>query len=321
MKKPTEILKTHKYAIIWTACYIAGTWAILYFMFNFSIFNASQWHRLAHAQLHGFGGFVFGILILAALPLYIATTTLIIRNKKPLITIPTPKIKLPALTQKAPAAEPQDPVNQQGDTETPNPQEEKLPEDLPAELHSAFLRAHNTIGHLEFTSQQPDTQTTAPEGIDPLPLPTDFDIQLNDIPGFDDTTDINTPIFTEINFDDDKETQTTQSNNTAGNNQDLIEHLNARKQTFSQIEDVIITKEQAIITHDDDDFWVTDDENWFAAGKTRPSPIATVTKIATEHNLTPVIYLASQNIMDLEQLIPLWQSQGITVITSPSEIQ
>ena len=88
MKKILDFFNTNKYCIIWTLCYFFIVWAIMLWMFNFDIFSSTQWHILAHAKLRGFPGFVFGIMILAALPLYVATTILIYRNKKPLITIP-----------------------------------------------------------------------------------------------------------------------------------------------------------------------------------------------------------------------------------------
>ena len=89
---------------------------------------------------------------------------------------------------------------------------------------------------------------------------------------------------------------------------------------FTTTNDIIITDKHAIIAHTDNDFWVTDPDNWFATGKTRPSPIASVIAMANEHKVTPVLYLGAQNILDLETLIPEWESNGIKVITDLSEI-
>ena len=100
MKKILELLQKNKYALIWTVCYIFIVWAILKWMFNFSIFSATQWHILFHAQLRGFPGFVFGILILAAIPMYIATTNIILRTKKPLFKIPLPEFLRPVPDEK-----------------------------------------------------------------------------------------------------------------------------------------------------------------------------------------------------------------------------
>ena len=166
MNKILDFIKSHKYAIIWTLCYIATTWAILYFMFDFSIFSSAQWHHLMRAQLRGFPGFVFGILILAALPLYVATTTLIVRTKQPLITIPVPKIKIPtflksASTEPAPIPQPESENPTLGPDEVDTPTE--LPPDIPAELRVAFIRARNNIGRIQTSAFNTPHQTPTPE--------------------------------------------------------------------------------------------------------------------------------------------------------------
>ena len=322
MNKILDFIKSHKYAIIWTLCYIATTWAILFFMFDFSIFSAPQWHRLMRAQLRGFPGFVFGILILAALPLYVATTTLIVRTKKPLITIPIPKIKIPALFKHAPAEpastpEPESETPALGPDEADTPTE--LPPDMPAELRFAFIRARNNIGRVQTSAFNTPQQTPVPNtpempDIDDtsFPLPADFDI---DTPTPD--TDI-MPTFTEINFDEPE--SNTDIEFDTNDNSELIEYLTENNKAYSTDDNIVITDTHAIITHSDPDFWVADTDNWFAAGRTCPSPIIAVQNAATKHNRTPIIYLATKNIMDIEKLIPEWQSAGITVITDLSEI-
>ena len=89
--KILNFFKNYKYVTIWTLCYIFVMWFILLFMFNFNMFVWQNWIKLFHAHLKGFPGFVFGILILAAIPMYIATTSIIIRTKKPLFVPKTPK--------------------------------------------------------------------------------------------------------------------------------------------------------------------------------------------------------------------------------------
>lgn len=319
MKKFFEILKAHKYAILWTICYIFAMWAILQFMFNFSIFNGAQWAKLARAELHGFAGFVFGLLILSALPMYIATTTLIIRNKKPLITIPMPKISLQKTSKEIETKTP-------APSETPQPaekEEEKLPDDLPPELHGVFIRARNRISAYEQSTATTDTQTpdiAATESQAALPLPADFDLQLNDIPGMDSAPDFTAPVFTDITFGDDTETEP-HTENDISDNQKLIDYLTNTGTPFNITSDIITTDTHAIITHSDSDFWVIDNENWFANGKTRPSPINKIKDFAIEHGLIPVIYLESKNIMDIDTHIKSWQTDGIIVIASPEEIQ
>lgn len=329
MKKISKILTEHKYAIIWTICYMAITWAVLYFMFKFNIFNGGQWHKLAHAQLHGFAGFVFGILILSALPLYIATTTLIIRTKKPLVTIPVPKVPLPKWPTKPTPATPtpcdspdKDITAEEKTTPDQEPQPE-LPAEIPPELHGAFIRARSRINIIQINNPQDtsDESTIAPEANDILPLPSDFDIELDNMPGMDDTPSFNIPVFTDISFDQENTENATTTIHGNYDNTDLIKYLTKNNIEHSIHDDIVTTPTHAIITHSDENFWVIDNENWFANGQTRPALQKTITEFATEHNLTPVIYLATQNIMDIDAHIKQWESSGIIVITSPDELQ
>ncbi len=311
MKKVLDFLKSHKYFLIWSVCYVCATWAILYFMFKFNIFNGAQWHRLAHAHLRGFPGFVFGILILAMIPLYVATSALIIRTKQPLITIPIPKIKLPKFRKKT------DTNTNTTDADTP-PETHTDTREIPDEIRHAFLHTKYNIEDFKTYSEraiqpaEPTPNTEIPSTTEPdvapdadLPLPDDFDFSFED----DAQMFSDTPVFTSINFDEPASTQTTPCNK-------LIEHLSNQGITFTIIDNTIITDMHAIITHDDDDFWAVDDDNWFATGKSKPSPIKKVTAIAHEHNVTPAIYLASTNILDLDSMISKWESDGITVITN-----
>lgn len=320
MKKILQIFNTHKYAIIWTICYIAIVWAILNFMFNFSIFNTAQWHKLAHAELHGFAGFVFGLLILAMLPLYIATTTLIIRTKKPLVTIPIPKIKPINLVKKNQNTTPIKTPEEVTTPKTEEKQQETLPDELPPELHSAFIRARNRISAYEQITPCSSANITEidEQPGNGFPLPTDFDVQLNTIPGINSTPNFSTPVFTDIQFD----TTPLPPSSTLENsdNKQITEYLTKQNIPFRITDDIITTDTYAIITHNDSDFWVIDTDNWFANGKTRPSPINQIQQFATEHNLIPVIYLESTNIMDIDTHIKQWESNNIIVITSPDEL-
>ncbi|MDE6478116.1 MAG: hypothetical protein K2L94_02600, partial [Alphaproteobacteria bacterium] len=159
MKQLTEFFHTHRYVITWTMCYIAMMWAILFFLFDFHLFSGAHWHRLMHAHLRGFPGFVFGILMLAALPLYAATTTLIVRTGKPLFTITRPSWlpkwptgKKPVTPAPAAAAEP---------PREKAPQK-PLPADLPNELRGAFLRAREIAAGAPIPTISAPKQTDAP---------------------------------------------------------------------------------------------------------------------------------------------------------------
>lgn len=342
MKQIIETLKSYKHAIIWTVCYVCVMWAILYFMFNFDLFSLHQWHHLLRAELHGFAGFVFGILMLAALPLYIASTTLIIRTKKPLITIRFPQIKIPAFLKALPQSA-DSPVTTETPTksETPSlgPDAEntpaELPPDLPDELRVAFIRARHKVG----TSQTSifnsiDKKSTIPTAApqpeisdtesDSLPIPLDFDLDIpDDIPAFTDT-----PTFTEINFDAPETTDETPlafdspapDFDTTVDNSEIINHLTTTGTDFTTRQELVITPTYVITTHSDPRFWVTDTDNWFASGAVRPSPIKRLKSISESENLTPVLYLAATNIMDLEKLQPDWESSGIRIITSVSDL-
>ncbi|MDW3024551.1 MAG: hypothetical protein R8N50_02580 [Alphaproteobacteria bacterium] len=317
MNKLWNFIKSHQHAITWTLCYILITWAILHFLFNFSIFSSAQWHHLMRAQLRGFPGFVFGIMLLAAIPLYIATTTLIVRTKKPLITIPIPKIKMPTFLQSPPPA-PEPAPEPTPTTATTSPTPTELPSDMPAELRSVFIRNRNNLGRIQTSVFNDSTKITPQEISDPtqtmvesIPVPSDFDLDLQ----FNDTPD-SIPTFTEIDFESDISDAPAEQNN----NTEIINHLTKNGHPYSVDGDTIITDTHAITTHSDPDFWVADTENWFAAGRICPSPIVAVQTAAQKHNRIPVIYLATNNILDIDKLIPEWESAGITVITDLSEL-
>lgn len=76
----------------------------------------------------------------------------------------------------------------------------------------------------------------------------------------------------------------------------------------------------AIALHDDSDFWIADDDNWFAAGKQKSSPIAEAIAIAQHHNISPAIYLAEKNIMDLDAKTAEWEKNGVRVVKKLSDI-
>ena len=332
MKKIWNFIIANKHAIIWTFFYILITWATLYFMFNFNIFNIHQWHRVMNARLHGFPGFVFGILLLAMLPLYIATTTLIVRTKKPLITVPLPKIKI-GTPPPAPAA-----ATASSDATAPSDNTPKISSDVPDELRPHFTRAiRNAELFSAYIPKQPANTTStesndsknkepadlpSPDTIteDEFPLPTDFDIALDD--SFSDMPSFEIPVFSDVNFDEEPDIIPDDFTDTASSqaNQDIIQHLQATGRDFKTDNDIILTNTAAIIAHTDNDFWVTDPDNWFATGKSKPSPINAVKSVAKQHNLTPILYLGTDNILDLDTLIPEWESDGIKVITDISEI-
>lgn len=304
MKKILDLFKTHKNFITWTICYVFVLWFIFYFMFGFNIFNTHQWHYLANAQFYGFVGFVFTALLFAALPIYISTSILIIRKKKPLITIPLPQ--LPALVTKKTETTPDAPTPSPEKTDSqPEPDITTNP-DIPPEMMPAFISAKNHPLNISIAAPENATDATDIAQAQ-LPLPDDFDIDFTS----DSTTNNNIPTFTDLDFDSTPENTTST---------DITAYLNTQGIEYKIIDDIVITPTHAITTHNDSDFWVTDNENWFATGKTKPSPVIAVKYAAKQHNVKPILYLAETNIMDLETLIPQWESDGITVITSLTEL-
>ena len=322
MSKIFELFNNNKHTISWTLWYCFFVWTISYILFNFNIFNLHQWQVLLHARLSGFGGFIFTMFILAIIPLYIATIKLVIKKKEMLIKLPT--LKIPKFfidlwapdepSQKntpAPTTPPETKETQSSDsvnTVTINPA-------IPLEIQNSFARAlkKTQLIHIEKPKNlnAQDTFTDTPNDLgDTIPLPTDFDIQFDN----ENTPDtMSAPVFSEINFDS-TPTQPENITNT------ITKHLDTKNQEYKTEQDVIITKKHAIITHDDNDFWVTDEDNWFASGKTRQSPIKTVQNIAQTHNVTPVLYLETKNILDIDDLIKKWESDSITIISSPTEL-
>ncbi len=301
------------------------------------MFNVVQWHRLFRAHLHGFAGFVFGLLILAAVPLYVATAVIIIKKKKPLITIPVQKINLQALFNKK--SEPEvDKVADEEKKEPENP-EKDLPADLPLEMKPVFLRARQNLLFMQ------QSGGTVPEGageneqsvldvVDALPVPADFDIDFSDEESEDEEFAMplfegEAPVFKSLSFDSNNSSVLSddisgaESNNcadTRSDNSKLLKYLSDANREFSEDEHVVLTEKFAIATHSDADFWVADNENWFAAGKVCESPIITVKRIAEKYGLVPAIYLQEKNILNINDLIVQWQKDGIVVITDLAEV-
>lgn len=338
MKTIWNFFLEHKYAIFWTVGYFCVVWAILFFLFNFDFFNGAQWHRLMRAQLRGFPGFVFGLLMLATVPLYIATVTLVVRKKKPLITIPMPSVKLPTLIAKK-SVEEEKKVGKEPekkDTESP---ENNLPKDLPLEMRPVFLRAQQNLLFMQQSGavlpeiDGVETNVVGEES-EGLPVPMDFDVDF-DVDDIDDVDEEvggmggalfgaqGAPVFKDIDFSDGGADNNQEYGQVAGagdNISRLVKYLSDKKQDFVVEDNIVITDKYAIATHADKDFWVTDAENWFAAGKACESPIVCAKRMAEKYSLIPAIYLEEKNILDIDKLIPQWKQDGVLVITDLSSL-
>ena len=316
MKKIWGFLKANTLIVKWTIGYFFALWFILKFIFNFDMFSAHYWWKFAHATLHGFGGFVFGAIIYAALPIYIATVITIYRKQEPLITIPlVDKISsfISALFPKQ-----AEPVAKEEKEEQPVEEEKKdeYPSDLPSELRVPFQRAKN---HLSLTGavsvynkQKSSLPPSTPEQImenaeNNMPLPVDFDIS-DKLDAKDDMI----PTFTDINFDEPVKEAKFENNTTK-----YFESKNIEYETYKNF---VATEKYVIYEHNDGDFWIMDNDAWFAAGKQIENPINELIGLAKQNGLIPVLYLQSQNIMDIESTIDNFESAGIRVIKSLEEL-
>lgn len=346
MQRIRDFLKKQKYAIIWTACYFCVAYALFRILFGFDMLSYAQWARLANAQLRGFAGFVFGIMILTLLPLYASTTAIIVRTGAPLFTIP-----LPAFLKRAPAT-----AAATTDAAAPadtTPAQRPLPDGLPIELRAAYLRARSNAGREQISSvdtRSVDTASNIPPAIDTkaaiaeiiaptmqpaattqtntatsdngaLPLPTDFDLgdDFDDADIDSNIAEMAAPVFTEINFDDAPTNTVTAAASTP--NASITEYMHDHNIKIVATDgDILITDKLAIAVHDDPNFWVAEDENWFAAGSQKVSPVLELVRAAEKHNVKPVLYMGATNIMDFDQMREKWTAAGITVITRPDEL-
>ncbi len=331
-------------AVAWTGIYVFVMWAILRGLFNFNMFSIAHLTKLLHLQLHGFAGAVFGILVLAAVPLYVATTVITVRNKEMPVKLPLPK----CLTEAKPAPKPEPVVPVVTATETLPP----LRAGVPAEMRETFMRAQKNYGARQMSVfnrqaasvsvtpgvasvdapavtpvaepvREPITESVAATKTEDvatygaMPIPTDFDMDAPTGAG----TDVDVPVFADINFDDD--------NTPAGAGETVEESPIDKVLNFLRgagvdanvaSGDLIVANGCAIAVHDDDDFWVPDEIDWFAAGKQRPSPIAALRRAREEQGLKPVLYLATDSIMDLDKNSAEWTSDGIKVVKDSEDL-
>ena len=82
-----------------------------------------------------------------------------------------------------------------------------------------------------------------------------------------------------------------------GGTDGVVEILRGNGLDASVSDDLILVGKYAVAVHDDDDFWVADDIDWFAAGRVRPSPIVKLTDLYVANGCVPVLFVAEQNIL------------------------
>ena len=316
MKKMLEFLKTNMLIVKWTIWYFFIIWFILKFIFNFDMFSYNYWWKFFHATLHGFGGLVFGLLIYTAIPIYIATVLIIYRTQKPIMAIPFIDKIIDKIFAKKNESKPTESATQNDEPESEENQGQEFPDDLPPELRIPFTRAKNKMSLIGVTSvynQQPTIKKQ--ESNEPIntqneamPIPTDFDIS-------DSLNDMNdsVPTFHDINFDAPIATEIELKNNTT-------KYFDKKHIEYETYHDFVATEKYLIYEHNDEDFWIMDGDSWFAAGKQKDSPINELIELSKQNKLTPIIYMASQNIMDIDNTISNFESKGIHVIKDLDEL-
>ena len=327
-------------AVAWTGIYVFVMWAILRGLFNFNMFSIVHLTKLLHLQLHGFAGAVFGILVLAAVPLYVATTVITVRNKEMPVKLPLPK----CLTDVKPVPKPEPVVPVVTATETLPPPRAVVP----AEMRETFMRAQKNYGARQmsvFNRQTASAAASAPAAMpagtpvaepvrEPItesaamaktedvatygamPIPTDFDMDAPTGAG----TDVDVPVFADINFDDDNTPAGVGATVDESPINKVLNFLRGAGVEAQLNGDLIVANGYAIAVHDDEDFWVPDELDWFAAGKQRPSPIVALRRAREEQGLKPVLYLATDSIMDLDKNSAEWTSDGIKVVQGREEL-
>lgn len=280
-----------KYIIVWTMGYFIVSGLIFLMLFNFNILYLSNWIGLSKIVLHGFAKFSFIIALVAWIPIWLAGCITIIKTSKPLITLKKEKEEKENKTE----------------SEKINDKETKIifPSEMPEEMHVPYTRMirgqlSRGVMNCKIVPNKPPVNLSAEcnQNIDEMSmmLPESFDIDKIEEP--------NIPVFKELNWDDVPNNKT--EFNKPDENKIEIKTINNKK--------------FAIITHDDSDFWVADEDNWFATGKQKPSPINAVITAAKNKNAIPVLLLKTDNIMDLEILILNWKADGIKIIKDISEL-
>lgn len=322
MKRMLDFLKTNLIVIKWTLVYFVFLWLVLKFLFNFNMLSLVHWHKFFHASFHGFGGFMFNVLVYSAIPIYIATVITTYRKQSFIITIPLIDKVHDFIKNIFTKKETDEPLPEPEIEEIPEPtiQSQEFPEDLPAEMRVPYMRAKNNMPFIGETSIFNKPKNESPQPVNDaenteesaIPIPTDFDISDNF------TTDDSVPVFQDINFD----TPTVEIENENKKFENSVtKYFDKNNIEYETYKEFVANEKYIIYTHNDSDFWIMDEENWFAAGKQKDSPIPELLELAKQNDLIPVIYFESQNIMDFENTTKQIESSGVKVIKSLDELK
>ncbi len=278
-----------KHIALWTGWYFVASYLIFLILFGFDILHISDWLKIPSHTLHGFSGFSFAAALIAWLPIWFAGYKTIVKTGKPLF----------ARAEKKDEKKDDAPAD-----ESPKEKPIVFPAGLPEEMrvpYSRLIRGQLSRGATDYQIiENPIKPATLPaenipnaDEVSSMALPENFDLDADE--------ESTVPVFKELNWED--------------NNSDLP------TSTKSEVAiEVHNGKKFAIVTHDDSDFWIADGDNWFATGKQKTSPVATVIAAARAENAIPVLLLKSENIMDLADLREQWNADGVKIITDLSEL-
>lgn len=333
MAKLSDFLKTNKILVNWTVWYFVCLWAILEFIFDFNMLSKNCWVKFFNETLQGFWGLVFAVIIYGAILIYIASAMIIYRKNKPVMEIPVPnsiKNISSNISKIFSETKPDTKSDSDKKTETKSDtNDDGYPRNLPPELYIPYTRAKNHIttntAVSNFNKQPdenptpaPETQQTQPE-TESFPIPTDFDISESLPENAPTQNDNSIPIFKDLDFDtpiEQTKPDTTQ-NNTKNT---VIKYCEQNGLEYEILDDFVMMKKYLIYTHDDEDFWIMDDDNWFASGKQKKSPVNKLIDLSEQYTVSPVIYLETKNILDIEHVITGLEKRGIRVIMDLSEL-
>lgn len=318
MKKIFEFLKSKKYLIQWTIGYFVFMWFILKFLFNFNMLYINNWIKFFHVEFHGFSGLVFCTIIYSMIPIFVASALIINKKNVPLVKIPFSDKAMNLASKIVPHKKPE-PEPEPVEAEIVEKKEEiELPADLPAELRVPFMRVKQHLKiqtNVSIYNKTQNTETvvsteTTTETFSEM-LPTDFEIPDDDLESVPDFGNDFIPTFTDVNFDEPKIEKF--ENNTT-------KYFDEKHIEYETYKNFVATEKYVIYEHNDGDFWIMDEKDWFASGKQIDSPIKELIDLAKQNGLIPVLYLQAQNIMDIENTINTFENMGVRVIKKLEEL-
>lgn len=322
MKNIIAFLSKYKIAFQWTFWYCLILWFILQVIFGFNPFSAHYWWKYQHATLHGFGGFVFNLVIYTAIPIYIATTLTVIRNNEMLIKIPFIEKAFNFIHDKLINKKIEEPTPETSDAEQDSESQIEYPSDMPTELRVPFIRAKKNMpltGAISVfnKTKDPTSNNEQTDSQNDMPIPLDFDIS-------DSLESNDMPIFKDIDLDKELDKALDYTSSTPVTDKKLTntatKYFDNKKVKYETYNNFVVTDKYVVYDHNDGDFWIMDEESWFASGKQIDSPIPELLQIAKTNDVIPIIFLESENIMDYPGTVDNFENAGIRVIKSMEEL-